>query len=96
MFLFSSEDPQVQVFPTVNIADLTEQPTDVTAPEEEGEAGEAGDAEGSDPAAPEEAADEGTKVTVQIYTEGPIIVEPETPAPQPSRGDGPDNKPKVR
>ncbi|XP_076003551.1 uncharacterized protein LOC142996436 [Genypterus blacodes] len=82
------EDPQVPVFPTVGPTDITEQPTVPPTPEAEGEAGEA---EGSDSAAPGEAADGAATFTVQIFTERP---EAETPAPQPDRGDGPNIVPK--
>ncbi|KAF7653973.1 hypothetical protein LDENG_00076300 [Lucifuga dentata] len=63
------------------------------APKEAGEEGEAGDAQDGGPAAPEEAADEGTELIDQIFTEKPVIEEPDSQALQPARGDGPNNVP---
>lgn len=67
---------------------MTEQPTAATATEE---AGQAGDNNSSGPAAPKE-----TEFTVEVHTDIPKIMEPETPGPMPARGDGPNNIPQVR
>ncbi|XP_070759583.1 hematopoietic progenitor cell antigen CD34 [Enoplosus armatus] len=90
-----SEDPQGQilVLPTMQSPEPTEQTTAATATEEAGEAGEAGDNMDSGPTAPEDAGDEGTEFTVEVHTDMPKIVEPETAAPIPARGDGPINIP---
>lgn len=74
----------------------TEQTTDAPAMEEVEEAGDAGHNEVSSPAAPEEATDEGTQFTAEAHTDIPKVMEPETQAPMPSRGDGPRNIPQVR
>ncbi|XP_019952360.1 hematopoietic progenitor cell antigen CD34 [Paralichthys olivaceus] len=81
------EDPQDQilVFPTVGPLQPTEKTTAATE--------EAGNVENSSPAAPEEAADEGTQTTAEAHTDKPKVMEAETPAPMPSRGDGPRNIP---
>lgn len=34
--------------------------------------------------------------TIEVHSDAPKLVAPETPAPIPSRGDGPSNLPKVR
>lgn len=86
------EDPQILVFPTIGSLEPTEQTTAAPATATE-EAGEAGDRNDSSPAAPEEAADEKAEFTVEVHTDIPKIVEPETPAPMPSRGDGPNSVP---
>lgn len=75
---------QILVLPTMEFLDPTEQTT-ATAEA----TGEAGNSEDSSPAA-----EEGTKVTVEIHTLMPKAEEPETPAPIPPRGDGPNNRPK--
>lgn len=82
-----TEDPQVQilVFPTMESPEPIEETTAATATEA------AGNNEDAGPAAPQEAADEGTDVNIQ--TEKPEIMKPETPAMIPSRGDGPADKP---
>lgn len=82
-----SEDPQVVVFPSVGSLEPTEQTTAATATEEAAEAGD-----NKETAAPEEAA-ERTDFTVEVHTDVPVIVQPETPAPIPGRGDGPNNIP---
>ncbi|XP_022617111.1 hematopoietic progenitor cell antigen CD34 [Seriola dumerili] len=88
------EDPQEQtlVFPTMESVEPHEQTTAATATEETEETGDVHN-EDSSPAAPEEAAEEGTQFTVVAHSVIPLIVEAETPAPMPSRGDGPRNKP---
>lgn len=68
----------------------TEQTTAAATATEE--AAEAGD--NKETAAPEEAA-ERTDFTVEVHTDVPVIVQPETPAPIPGRGDGPNNIPQV-
>ncbi|XP_042352872.1 hematopoietic progenitor cell antigen CD34 [Plectropomus leopardus] len=80
------EDPQIQVFPSVGPLNPTEQST--AAPTTATATVDAGDSNDSGPAAPEE-------FTVEVHTEAPKVAEPETPAPIPSRGDGPNNKPQV-
>lgn len=78
--------PQVAVFPTMPIKNTTEQTTAAAAAAAAAgseETGVPGDA-----AAPEDANEEQTTM--------PKVSEPETPAPQPPRGDGPANKPQVR
>ncbi|XP_071375217.1 hematopoietic progenitor cell antigen CD34 [Centroberyx affinis] len=79
---------QVLVFPTVDSVDPADQTTAAPTPEE---AGEAEEPEDDGPTAPEEAG----LFEVQTLTLEPIIVvEPETQAPQPARGDGPAEIPK--
>lgn len=51
---------------------------------------EAGDEE--DSATPEGAAE----LSIEVHTNVPKIMEPETPAPVPARGDGPNNIPQVK
>ncbi|XP_076604292.1 hematopoietic progenitor cell antigen CD34 [Chaetodon auriga] len=82
-----SEDPQVIVFPSVGSLEPTEQTTAATATEEAEEAGD-----NKETAAPEGAA-ERSDFTVEVHTERPVIVQPQTPAPFPGRGDGPNNLP---
>ncbi|KAM9859069.1 uncharacterized protein ACBR49_006744 [Aulostomus maculatus] len=83
-----SEDPQGQilVFPTPEPTETTA----ATATEEAGDTGEAAEAgdEANSPVAEKE-----TEFTVEVQTGKPVFPEPETPAPPPARGDGPDNKP---
>lgn len=43
----------------------------------------------------QEAADETTEATTEVHTDKPKIMEAQTPPPLPSRGDGPNNGPKV-
>lgn len=85
------EDPQDQilVFPTMESLETTEQTTAATTTEQ------AGESEGSREALQEEA-DKGTEFTLEVHTDKPKIVEVKTPAPLPSRGDGPNNIPQVR
>jgi len=87
-FSEESEDPhgQILVFPTMISEETTEQTTAASTTEETVEA------EGNPPAT-EEAADKGTEFTLEVHTFKPKIVEVETPAPLPSRGDGPNNIP---
>ncbi|KAM3620789.1 uncharacterized protein V6R79_001965 [Siganus canaliculatus] len=86
------EDPQVLVFPTVGPLEVTEEATEAVPAAEETGYEDAEEAE--DTAAPEETAEE-AQFTVEVHTEAPVIVQPETPAPLPPRGDGPDNTPKL-
>ncbi|XP_035006539.2 hematopoietic progenitor cell antigen CD34 isoform X2 [Hippoglossus stenolepis] len=79
------EDPQVVVFPTVGPLQPTEKTTAATD--------EAGNAVNSSPAAPGEEAGEGTQTTAQAHTDKPKAEDADTPAPMPSRGDGPRNVP---
>ncbi|XP_008277556.1 hematopoietic progenitor cell antigen CD34 [Stegastes partitus] len=83
-----TEDPQGQilVLPTMESLEPTEQTTAAAATKA------AGDNDNDRPATPEEVGDEGIEFTVNVLTENPEIVEPETPAPIPSRGDGPGDK----
>ncbi|KAF1392027.1 hypothetical protein PFLUV_G00048220 [Perca fluviatilis] len=78
------DDPQIAVFPTIGALDLTEQTTAAaatpTATEEAGDDNDSG---------PEETADKKAEFTVEVHTDIAKIVEPETPAPMPARGDGP-------
>ncbi|KAM7422091.1 hypothetical protein PAMA_010255 [Pampus argenteus] len=74
---------QILVFPTIKSLETTEQTTAAATTEE---------AEDS-PAATQEAADKGTEFTLKVHTDNPKIVETETPAPVPSRGDGSINIP---
>lgn len=39
---------------------------------------------------------ESDELPLEVHTSGPEKMQPETPAPQPSRGDGPENKPQVK
>ncbi|KAL7407785.1 hypothetical protein ABVT39_013624 [Epinephelus coioides] len=86
-----SEDPQILVYPTMEPKAMTKQttaaPTTATATEQ------AVDNNDSNPAASEDTADENTEFTVEVHTDAPKVVEPETQAPMPARGDGPVNKP---
>lgn len=70
----------------MGLQEATEQTTAATATEE------AEDNKDSSSAAPGVE----TEVKVEVHTDGPKSVEPETPAPIPPRGDGPNNIPKVR
>ncbi|XP_053299318.1 hematopoietic progenitor cell antigen CD34 [Pleuronectes platessa] len=79
------EYPQVMVFPTPGPLQPTEKTTAATD--------EAGNAVNSSPAAPEEAAGEGTQTTAEAHTDKPQAEVADTPAPMPSRGDGPGNVP---
>uniref|UniRef100_A0A4W6D4P4 Si:ch211-286o17.1 n=1 Tax=Lates calcarifer TaxID=8187 RepID=A0A4W6D4P4_LATCA len=90
-----AQDSQGQrvVFPT-DIPTKTKQTTAPATTERAESAGDAGHNEDSNPAAPEDAADKGTGFTVEVHTDIPKVVQRETPAPMPSRGDGPGNKPK--
>ncbi|XP_056157181.1 hematopoietic progenitor cell antigen CD34 [Lampris incognitus] len=80
--LETSED-QIVVFPTLGFLDLADEtrvhPSSVA--EEVG----AVDSEEVDNQAPD--------FTVQVLTEGPLVVDPQTAAPLPARGDGPVNIP---
>ncbi|GAA6216834.1 hematopoietic progenitor cell antigen CD34 [Lates japonicus] len=92
-----SQDSQGQsvVFPTIASPEQIEQTTAPTTTEKAESAGDAGHNEDSNPAAPEDAADKGTDRTVEVHTDIPKVVQRETPAPMPSRGDGPGNEPKL-
>ncbi|XP_070705131.1 hematopoietic progenitor cell antigen CD34 isoform X2 [Pempheris klunzingeri] len=81
---------QIVVLPTVGSLETTEQPTAATATEA---AGQAEDDQDSSPATPDQAADEETEITAEIQTDVPKIEQPQTPAPIPARGDGPNNVP---
>ncbi|XP_037628325.1 hematopoietic progenitor cell antigen CD34 [Sebastes umbrosus] len=74
------EDPQILVLPSPGPLEPTEQ---TTAAEE-----------ATTPTATEEAADVVTGITVEVQTVA-IIAQPETPAPMPPRGDGPNNIPRL-
>ncbi|XP_069005487.1 hematopoietic progenitor cell antigen CD34 [Embiotoca jacksoni] len=86
----ATDDSQGQslVLPTMALPEPSEQTTAATATEK------AGDDEKRSPAGPEEAADEGTEIAVEVHTDIPKIMDLETPAPIPSRGDGPNNIPR--
>ncbi|KAM6947978.1 hematopoietic progenitor cell antigen CD34 [Lycodopsis pacificus] len=73
------EDPQILAFPTMGPP--TEATEQTTA--------------AASPTATEEAADEGTGTTVEVHASTVKIMAPETPAPQPARGDGPNNIPRL-
>ncbi|XP_075880986.1 uncharacterized protein LOC142887320 [Nelusetta ayraudi] len=74
-------DPQVLLFPTAG--PLGPNLTTAAAPEDtQDDEDRAGQAE----------ADE---LPQEVQTNGPKVMEPETPAPEPSRGDGPQNEPQV-
>ncbi|KAM4612605.1 hematopoietic progenitor cell antigen CD34 isoform 2-T2 [Polymixia lowei] len=75
---------QLLVFPTLDFLDPTDQTTAAPATDE---------AEEDGVAVAHETADEAPEFAVQTLTEAPMVVEPETQAPQPARGDGPVNKP---
>ncbi|XP_078105234.1 uncharacterized protein LOC144517185 [Sander vitreus] len=78
------DDSQIAVFPTIGALELTEQTTAAaatpTATEEAGDNNDSG---------PEETADKEAEFTVEVHTDIAKIVEQETPAPMPARGDGP-------
>ncbi|XP_072237743.1 uncharacterized protein [Leuresthes tenuis] len=78
---------QVVVLPTMKPQKLTEQTTAATATEE------AKESDNSGPAAQEDPAVEGTSSTDKVQTDR-TVVNPDTPAPIPPRGDGPLNIPK--
>lgn len=80
-------DPQILVFPTAGPLEATEQTTATTPTATE----KAGDEAGDETA--DKTADGGTGFTVEVHTEIAKIAEPETPAPIPARGDGPNNIP---
>lgn len=87
------------VFPTPEAGGAAEQTTVATEDAADtGEAaavGEAGD-EQDHAAAPEEAAGQGDELTAEVQTDEPEVTAAETAAPQPARGDGPNNIPRVR
>ncbi|KAM7422092.1 hypothetical protein PAMA_010255 [Pampus argenteus] len=79
----AEEHVRGDMIPTTEAPETTEQTTAAATTEE---------AEDS-PAATQEAADKGTEFTLKVHTDNPKIVETETPAPVPSRGDGSINIP---
>lgn len=82
MALTEQGDPQVLLFPTAG--PLGPNLTTAAAPEDtqddEDSAGQA----------------EAEELPQEVQTNGPKVMEPETPAPEPARGDGPQNEPQVR
>lgn len=82
MALTEQGDSQVALFPTAG--PLEPNPTTVAAPEDTQDAGDGAGQLGAD------------ELPLEVQTNGPEAVQPETPAPGPSRGDGPENKPQVR
>ncbi|XP_041835479.1 hematopoietic progenitor cell antigen CD34 [Melanotaenia boesemani] len=78
---------QVMVLPTMKPQEPAAQTTTATVTEE------ARENDGSSPAAPQDPADEGTKLTDEVQTDIPAA-NAETPAPIPPRGDGHINIPK--
>lgn len=82
MALTEQGDPQVLLFPTAG--PLGPNLTTAAAPE---------DTQGDEDSAGQAEADE---LPQEVQTNGPKVMEPETPAPEPSRGDGPQNEPQVR
>lgn len=82
MALTEQSDPQVPLFPTAG--HLGPNLTTAAAPRDT--------QDGADSAGQAEA----DELPQEVQTNGPKAMEPETPAPEPSRGDGPQNEPQVR
>ncbi|XP_059185470.1 hematopoietic progenitor cell antigen CD34 [Centropristis striata] len=82
------EDPQLPVFPTLGPLEETEQTTEAAAEAEATPTStqEAGDTDDSVAAATE-------PFKIEVHTDIVTVVQPETPAPLPPRGDGGGNKP---
>lgn len=74
-------DPQVLVFPTAG--SLGPNLTTAAAHKDTQEGDSAGQAETDE-------------LPLEVQTNGPKVMQPETPAPEPPRGDGPENKPQVK
>lgn len=85
------QDPQIMIVPTPGSLEPTAKTTAAPAAATE----EAANSDDSGLAAPEDTADEKTDFTVEVHTDKPKVMEPETPPPMPPRGDGPNNKPQL-
>lgn len=82
MAFTEQSDPQVLIFPTAGPLG----PNLTTAAVHE-------DTQNDEDSAGQAKTDE---LPLQVQTNGPKDMQPETPAPGPSRGDGPENKPQVK
>lgn len=82
MAFTEQSDPQVLVFPTPEPVG----PNLTTAAAH-------GDTQGDEDSAGQAETDE---LPLEVQTNGPKVMQPETAAPEPPRGDGPENKPQVK
>lgn len=82
MAFTEQSDPQVLIFPTVGPlgTNLTTAAAHKDTQDGENSAGQA----------------ETDELPLEVQTNGPKVMQPETAAPEPSRGDGPENKPQVK
>lgn len=83
MVCTEQSDPQVLVYPTAG--PLGPNLTTAAAAQE--------DTQDNEDTAGQAETDE---LPLAVQTNGPKVMQPETPAPEPSRGDGPENKPQVK